>query len=133
MAAHEFYTASLSTLLAALAIVAVTLPKTIQMYRKDRAGFVKSMKLAGVYMAYCSVAIGIMLLLVDSKTATPPQTRAMVLTAFMLIWIMYGGIWLARLLPRHEQIPSWLERRPSFVDYAFIAAIVGSLAAAVTL
>lgn len=42
----------------------------------------------------------------------------------MVAWIFYGALWLTRLVPRYRDLPRWIDRRWSWLDYAFIAIIL---------
>lgn len=123
----QFAVFSIVRFLAALATLADAVPKAIEQYRNDPAGFMRAQRIAGLYIAYCAIAIAIMLFLAIGQEP-PSKARSGVIVLFVMLWIGYGGIWLGRLLPRSEEAPwpAWLDKRPSFVDVAMIAAIAGS-------
>jgi hypothetical protein len=50
--------------------------------------------------------------------------------AFFLCWVLYGVLWLMRLAPRNREVPAWIDKRNSVIDYAFWAAIGLTLLAA---
>ena len=50
--------------------------------------------------------------------------------AFFLCWVLYGVLWLMRLAPGDREVPTWIDKRNSVIDYAFWAAIGLTLLAA---
>ncbi|MET0407248.1 MAG: hypothetical protein ABW006_02645 [Hyphomicrobium sp.] len=111
----------LVTLVSSVIAVATAIPAARDQYRKDPAGFWKSLKLMGLYTVYVFVGLGILLL---SVSGPQPPAKAGIATAFMLGWIAYGGVWLVRLAPHYRALPVWFDRRWSLIDYGFAALIV---------
>jgi hypothetical protein len=113
---------------AALAALASAIPLAVEQLRKDPAAFWRAQRLAGLYFAWCAVAIAIMLFLATSRENPSEGGGAIIL--FVGLWVSYGAIWLGRLLPRNAdgetQLPSWLDRRPSWIDCGMIAAIAAA-------
>jgi hypothetical protein len=59
----------------------------------------------------------------------PQSTRlAVAAGTFIMAWIAYGAIWLARAVPREDPLPSWLGERFNYIDWAFLVMIFVSLA-----
>ncbi len=112
--------ADIVSLLASVAAVVMAIPAARDQYRKDPAGFWKSLKLMAVYAAYVFVGLGILLL---SLSGPQPPAKAGIAALFLLSWIAYGGLWLVRLMPRYRDLPRWIDRWWSPIDYAFAAII----------
>jgi len=68
----------------------------------------KSLALLIIFFAYCLAGFGLVWWL-----AEPPaqESRAAVSTLLALLWIGYGGIWLARLVPKTDEQESVLPLR----------------------
>ncbi len=45
-----------------------------------------------------------------------------------MTWIAYGGLWLARAVPRDDPLPRGLGERFGYIDCALLAVILVSLA-----
>ena len=84
-----------------------------------------TLKLCGLYAVYASVAVGIVMMLLRG-----PQSMLVAVAAgtFIMTWIAYGGIWLARAVPREDPLPLGLGDRFGYIDWAFLAVIIVSLA-----
>jgi len=104
------------------------LPAVIDQYRRDRAGFWKTARLFGVYLVFLSANIGVTLWLLSGPK--PSGARAMSAAVFGIIAIFYAGFWLTRLVPRYRELPAWVDRYPSGVDYAFWGILIVALATA---
>lgn len=126
--------ASISILLGALARLLNVIPETVEQYRKDHDGFWQAQRMAGIYVAYALVGIVGMLLLAVGREPHP-QSRSFAIVMSVVFWLAYGGVWLARLLPKDEEmpVPAWLDKRPSFVDAGMIAAFAVAVVAALLL
>ena len=93
--------------------------------RADRGAFWTTLKLCGLYAVYASVSVGMVMTLLRGPQSTLVAVAA---GTFIMAWIAYGGIWLARAVPREDPLPRWLGERFSYIDCAFLAVIVVSLA-----
>lgn len=112
-------------LILVLSVLAGSLPAVIDQYRRDRAGFWKTLRLFGVYLVFVFANIGVMLSLLSG--APPSLTRAFAAGLFGIAAIFYAGFWLTRVVPRYRELPAWVDRYPSGVDYAFWALLAGAL------
>ena len=112
-------------LIVVLSVLAGSLPAVIDQYRRDRAGFWKTLRLFGVYLVSVFANIGGMLSLLSG--APPSLTRAFAAGLFGIAAIFYAGFWLTRVVPRYRELPAWVDRYPSGVDYAFWALLAGAL------
>jgi hypothetical protein len=121
--------AGLSKIVLFLAVVVATIPALRRQWRNDRAGFIQSVKAFAAFLLYCAIGIAILLALVPEPQ--PPGARREVLIfaliAFLLGWIFLGALWLARLAPRYQDVPAWVDHRFGPVDLALIATIAVSL------
>ena len=93
--------------------------------RADRCAFWTTLKLCGLYAIYASVSVGIVMTLLRGPQSTLVAVAA---GAFIMTWIAYGGIWLARAVPREDPLLRGLGERFSYIDCAFLAVIMVSLA-----
>ena len=93
--------------------------------RADRGAFWTTLKLCGLYAVYASVSVGIVMMLLRGPQSTLVAVAA---GTFIMTWIAYGGIWLARAVPREDPLPRWLGERFGYIDCAFLAVIFVSLA-----
>ena len=93
--------------------------------RADRGAFWTTLKLCGLYAVYASVSVGMVAMLLRGPQST---LVAVVAATFIMAWIAYGGIWLARAVPREDPLPRGLGERFSYIDCAFLAVIFVSLA-----
>ena len=87
--------------------------------------FWTTLKLSGLYAIYASVSVGIVMTLLRGPQSTLVAVAA---ATFIMAWIAYGGIWLARAVPREDPLPRGLGERVSRMDEAFLAVIIVSLA-----
>ncbi|HEY8247801.1 MAG TPA: hypothetical protein VIG38_11040 [Hyphomicrobium sp.] len=113
------------TFILVLGALVGVLPGVVDQYRRDRAGFWKTLRLLGVYLLYLAAVIGAMLWLMSG--AQPGAARAIAGGLFGLSAIFYGGVWLARIVPRYRPLPAWFDRYPSGIDYAFCAVMAVAL------
>jgi len=93
--------------------------------RADRRAFWTTLKLCGLYAVYASVSVGIVLMLLRGPQSTLIAVAACI---FIMTWIAYSGIWLARAAPREDPLPLGLGDRFGTIDWAFLAVIIVSLA-----
>ena len=56
---------------------------------------------------------------------------ALAVTAFLVAWIFYGGLWLTRVVPRYRELPAFVDKFPGVLDFAFWAVMAAALAYAV--
>jgi len=110
-----------------LIVIGITLPAAYRQYRTDRTQLIGSLKAGAVYLVYC--AAGLALLAVIMGT-TPSESKVAAGMAFFLSWVLYGVLWLMRLAPRYREIPVWIDKRNSVIDYTLRAAIGLTLLAA---
>jgi hypothetical protein len=104
------------------------LPAVIDQYRRDRAGFWKTARLFGVYLVFLFANLGVTLWLLSGPK--PSGARAMSAGVFGIMSIFYAGFWLARLVPRYRELPAWVDRYPSGIDYTFWGILIVALAIA---
>lgn len=109
------------TLLCAILTTAMILSTVCEMVRTDPAGFRKSLKIAGAYVVYCGVGIALVLWRVDAN----PDTNGLAVLVFLMAWILFGVLWLARLVPRPKKLPAWVDRF-GVLDWILLAAIAVS-------
>ena len=93
--------------------------------RADRRAFWTTLKLCGLYAVYASVSVGIVMMLLRGPQ---PTLVAVAAGTFIMTWIAYGGMWLARAVPREDPLPLGLGERFGTIDWAFLAVIIVSLA-----
>jgi len=117
-------------LILVLSILAGSMPAVIDQYHRDRAGFWKSLRRFGVYLVVVFASIGVMLWLLSGRSPSLP--RAFAVGLFGIGAIFYAGFWLSRIVPRYRELPAWVDRYPSGIDYAFWAVLVGALVVALT-
>ena len=91
----------------------------------DRGAFWTTLKLCGLYAVYASESVGVVVMLLRGPQ---PTLVAVAAATFIMAWIAYGGIWLARALPREDPLPRGLGERFGYIDCAFLAVIFVSLA-----
>ena len=112
-------------LILVLYIVARWYPACREQYRQDPAGFWKTVRLFAAYLIVLFATIGVMVWLLSG----PPRglARAFAAGLFGVAAIFYAGFWLTRIVPRYRDLPAWVDRYPSGVDYAFWAILAGAL------
>lgn len=91
----------------------------------DRGVFWTTLKLCGLYTLYSSVSVGIVMTLLPCPQSTLVAVAAGI---FIMTWIAYGALWLARAVPREDPLPRGLGERFGYIDWAFLAVIIVSLA-----
>ena len=82
------------------------------------------------YLVVVFVSIGVMLWLLSGRSPSLP--RAFAVGLFGIAAIFYAGFWLSRIVPRYRELPAWVDRYPSGIDYAFWAVLAGALVVALT-
>ena len=93
--------------------------------RADRRAFWTTLKLCGLYAVYASVSVAVVMMLLRGPQ---PTLVAVAAGTFIMTWIAYGGMWLARAAPREDPLPLGLGDRFGTIDWAFLAVIIVSLA-----
>ena len=101
---------------------AMMLPTLREQLRTDRAGVIKTLKLAGVYRIYVIAGIAFVLLRVYFN----PHTNGLAVMVFLLAWILFGVLWLTRTVPRYREIPGWIDKRFTALDGVLVAIIAVS-------
>ena len=90
-----------------------------QAWRQDRAAVLKTLPLMAVYFVYGATGIYMTVRLLDGPQ---PSDRAAALTAFLLAWILFGVVWLMRIVPRTGPLPAWIGERFGFADVVLLLA-----------
>jgi hypothetical protein len=99
------------------------LPALREKLRTDRAGVIKTLKLAGVYLLYVIAGIGFVMI----RLYFNPHMNGLAVLVFLFAWILYGVLWLTRTVPRYRPLPAWFDKRFTVVDGVLVAIIVVSL------
>jgi hypothetical protein len=115
-------------LILVLGVLLGSIPAVIDQFRRDRAGFWKTLRLFGAYLVLVLANIGVMLWLLSRPL--PGPARAFAAGLFGIAAIFYAGFWLTRIVPRYRELPAWVDRYPSGVDYAFWAILASALVVA---
>ena len=125
MTDHGVPIAELYTIVTGLLTLVGVWTAARDLLRADRGAFWTTLKLCGLYAVYASVSVGMVVTLLRG-----PQSALVAVAAatFIMAWIAYGGIWLARAVPREDPLPRWLGERFGYIDCAFLAVIFVSLA-----
>ena len=74
-------------------------------WRQDRRAVLTTLQLIAAYVIYGGVGIFVAVRLLDGPQ---PPDRAAALTAFLLAWILFGTVWLTRIVPRTSPLPRWI-------------------------
>lgn len=112
-------------LVAVLGALVATIPACVSQYRTDRAGFWKTLRLAGYYLLYVLAGIGLVLALLSAPQS---EATAAAATVFAVAFILYGALWLTRMVPRYREVPAFIDKFPGALDYGFWAVMGSSLA-----
>jgi hypothetical protein len=120
---------ALSKVVLFIAIFAATIPALRRQWRQDRAGFIKTVKVFFGFLLFCAFGMGILLALVPEPSPPGEESDVVIfsLIGFILGWIFLGALWLARIVPRYQDVPAWIDRRYGPVELSLIAIIVVSL------
>lgn len=108
-----------------LGALAASIPACVNQYRRDPAGFWKSLRLLGAYFLYVFAGVGLVLALLSGPQS---ETTAAAATVFAVAFILYGGLWLTRMVPRYREVPAFIDKFPGALDYGFWAVMASSLA-----
>ena len=122
---HGVPVAELYTIVCALLTLVGVWTAGRDLRRADRGAFWTTLKLCGLYAVYASVSVGIIIALLRGAQSSLVATAA---ATFIMTWIAYGGIWLARAVPREDPLPRGLGERFGYIDCVFLAVIFVSLA-----
>jgi hypothetical protein len=117
----------LGVLLVVIAAFVANLPALRKQWRTDRAGSIKTIWVFGVYLLYIGLGI-VVLLLLAPKTGGEGGDKALLLTGFIVGFILYGALTLMRVVPRYREPPAWLMRF-GIADIVLLGAIFACLAA----
>lgn len=117
---------SLATLIVVMIVLVRTIPAVRKQWREDRPGFIKTLKIAGLYIVYCFAGLGLGFLVLP-EPGSGNDAAAAIFTLFIVGWIFYGGLWLMRLVPRYKTIPAWIDK-PGALDVIFLVTLGGCLA-----
>jgi hypothetical protein len=102
---------------------AMMLPALREKLRTDRAGVIKTLKLAGVYLLYVVAGIGFVMV----RLYFNPHMNGLAVLVFLFAWVLYGVLWLTRTVPRYREIPGWIDKRFTVLDGVLVAIIAVSL------
>jgi hypothetical protein len=125
---HGVPIAELYTIFCALLTLVGVWTAGRDLLRAGRGAFWTTLKLCGLYAVYASVSVGIVVVLLSGPQSTLVAVAA---ATFIMTWISYGGIWLARAVPREDPLPRWLGERFGYIDSVLLAVIVVGLACVV--
>lgn len=75
----------------------------MQQWHEDRAGFVKTLWLMGIYVLYVTLGTAALIWLIPAGGTS--QASALLLTGVMVSWILYGALTLMRVVPRYREPP----------------------------
>jgi hypothetical protein len=106
-------------------VLVASIPACRDQYRCDRAGFFKTLRVAGLYLLYVFAGIGLVLALLSGQ---PSAMTAVAATVFVVAFILYGGLWLARVVPRYRELPAFVDKFPGVLDYGFWAVMAAGIA-----
>jgi hypothetical protein len=115
----------LGVLLVVVAAFLANLPAVIEQWHSDRAGFIKTIWLLGLYFLY--IGLGLAVLFLVRPPADASEDKALLLTGFIVGFILYGGLILMRVVPRYREPPAWLMRF-GIADIVLIGATLSCLA-----
>jgi FtsH-binding integral membrane protein len=101
------------------------MPAVREQYRRDRAGFWKTLRLLAIFFIYVIAGFG---LVVPLFVEPQPEAKAIAITAFLVAWIFYGALWLTRVVPRYRELPAFVDKFPGALDFAFWAVMAAALA-----
>src|SRR4029079_12798171 len=96
----------LGVLLVVVAVFLANLPALREQWHGDRAGFIKTIWLLGLYFLYIGLGLAILFLL--RPPAGTSESKALLITGFVLGFVLYGGLTLMRVVPRYREPPDWL-------------------------
>lgn len=92
----------------------------------ERTRLWKTLALLVVFFIYCLAGFGLVWWLANPPA---PEDRAAVSTLLALLWIGYGGVWLARLVPKFDrQDTGMLLSYLGWIDMAFALGGLAALA-----
>ncbi len=82
----------------------------------------------GLYIVHVTVGLFIILAFSGSGAQSRPHVVPLMIV-FFLAWILFGAIWLLRLVPRNTPLPSLIGDRFNMLDAALLAGAALALAA----
>ncbi|HUU66772.1 MAG TPA: hypothetical protein VMW57_05745 [Methyloceanibacter sp.] len=112
-------------LIVVLAVMVANIPAVMQQWRDDRPGFIKTLWMVVVYLAYLALGIWLMLEVMAPVGARGPGVLFAI--GFLLSWIFYGGLTLMRVVPRYREPPRWLMHF-GIADIVLLGLLFGCLA-----
>jgi hypothetical protein len=106
-------------------VLGAQVPALRRQWLEDRQGAIKTFRLLIYYLIYVGVGIAIL-------TATLPEGRGTDIQAlagigFILGWILLGGSWLIKVVPKYRTVPAWLLKPVGIPDVIGLAMVVVSL------
>ena len=87
---------------------------------------IKTIWLLGLYFLYIGLGLAILFLL--RPPAGTSESKALLLTGFVLGFVLYGGLTLMRVVPRYREPPDWLMYF-GIADIVLLGATLACLAA----
>jgi len=109
-----------------LAVLIVNVPAMMQQWHDDRAGVIKTLWLAGIYVLY--TLLGIWLVLGVMAPVGAEGIKVLFAIGLLLGWIFYGLLTLTRTVPRYRELPRWLTHF-GVADIVLLTVIFGCAAA----
>ncbi len=118
---------SLLTLALVLVVLVKALPAARKQWQEDRAGAIRTAKIAGLFIVYWAAGLFLGTSLIPAHGG-PESTIIALLLIFVFGWVLYGALWLLRLVPRYRELPEWL-LRPGVADAVIVAPVAVSVVA----
>ena len=118
----------LATLIVVVAVFVANLPALREQWRSDRAGFIKTIWLLGRLFSLYRARDRDSASSSGRLRAQAATARRLLLTGFVLGFVLYGGLTLMRVVPRYREPPAWLMHF-GIADIVLLGATLACLAA----
>jgi hypothetical protein len=106
-------------------VLGAQLPALRRQWLEDREGAIKTFRLLIYYLIY--VGVGIAILVGTAPEGRGTDTQVLAGVGFILGWILLGGSWLIKVVPRYRQVPAWLLKPVGIPDVIGLAMVAVSL------
>jgi hypothetical protein len=103
---------------------AFSIVSLVRIYRADPAGSRLTLMWVAVYVLYSACGVGAVIATLDGPK--PPQAAAGI-ALFLLAWILYGAVWLTRMVPKAAPLSPLLARFPGPADAVLATAALAGL------
>lgn len=107
-------------LLAVVLVAIGTVPAVRHQWRTDRAATIRTLLVMALFVAFAMAGGALLTLLVPVEGTGDDAAATLLLLGLLMLWLLYGGLWLVRLLPKYRRVSGWMKPGFGAIDIALL-------------